>query len=52
MNAMCLYHRGIFARLDIARRRRVRHPGDGRKALRERAATIARQCPECRQEGK
>ena len=44
---MCAYHHGIFARLDKGRRRRVRHPGDGRKALNERAATIARQCPGC-----
>lgn len=45
---LCDYHRGQFARLDRARKRRVRHPGDGRKALAERAATIGRQCPHCR----
>jgi len=44
---MCAYHAGIFDRLNAARKRRVRHPGDGRKALYERAATIARQCPQC-----
>lgn len=44
---MCDYHGGIFDRLDTARKRRVRHPGDGRKALAERAATIAAQCKEC-----
>lgn len=43
--AMCGYHAGIFRRLDGARKRRVRHPGEGRKALEERAKTIASQCP-------
>ena len=44
---MCSYHEGIFDRIDRARKRRVRHPGDGRRALNDRAATIARQCPQC-----
>lgn len=45
---MCAYHGGIFDRLDSARKARVSHPGDGRKALAARAAMIARQCPDCR----
>ena len=44
---MCGYHAGIFDRLDTERLSRVRHPGKGRKALIERAKTIARQCPFC-----
>ena len=47
MNPLCPYHRSIFRALNAARKRRVRHPGDGRKALYERAATISRQCPAC-----
>ena len=49
---MCGYHLGIFQRLDKARRRRVRHPGDGKRALADRAATIARQCPSCLASGR
>jgi len=47
MPVMCGYHAGIFERLDSERKKRVRHPGEGRKALAERAAAIVGQCPFC-----
>jgi hypothetical protein len=45
--AMCDHHAGVYATRAARLANRVRHPGNGRKALEREAATVARQCREC-----
>jgi hypothetical protein len=45
--AMCDHHRSVYATRAARLANRVRHPGNGRKALEREARTVAAQCREC-----
>jgi hypothetical protein len=44
---LCAHHAGVYATRAARLANRVRHPGNGRKALEREARTVAAQCREC-----